>query len=333
MSTVKKGEFYTMGEKAVVDYLRLSITDRCNLNCIYCTPLEKTQFLTRNELLSYEEMVKLVNLFVKAGIRKMRITGGEPLIRRNITGLIEMLKGIKGLEEIAMTTNGVYLKDLACHLKNAGLDRINVSIDTLERKRFESITGLDCFENVWAGIKKSLEIGIHPVKLNVIVMREINDDEILDFARLTFTYPLIVRFIEFFPANKRSKKLTACMVRNEKVKDEITTRLGEITPVLGVKGNGPAEYYKLKNSEGTLGFISSYSKDFCHECNRIRVDCAGRVSPCLFSGYICDLREMLRSSQEDERSLSQIRNVVKAKPGYNKQTAAGGKIEMSSIGG
>ena len=196
-----------------IDYLRLSLTDRCNLNCLYCTPLERGQFLTRGEVLSYEEIVRAVSLFVKAGVRKLRLTGGEPLIKKNIVGLIKMLKRIDSLEEIAMTTNGVYLKDLASPLKAAGLDRVNISIDTLKKEKYKSITGFDYFDDVWAGIKESLGSGLNPVKLNVILMKGLNDDEVLDFARLSFEYPLVIRFIEFFPTNKRSSKLSGALIK------------------------------------------------------------------------------------------------------------------------
>lgn len=317
-----------------IDYLRFSLTDKCNLNCVYCTPLEKSHFLAHQEVLTYEEIAKVAALFVKAGIRKLRLTGGEPLIKKDITGLIRMLKGIQGLEEIAMTTNGIYLEGLARGLKQTGLDRINISIDTLKKEKFKSVTGYDFFDEVWKGIKKAIEVGLAPVKLNTILMKGINEDEILDFARLTLDYPLIVRFIEFFPMNKRSLKLSDCLVKSEDAKEEITRHFGAIENVSQVKGNGPARYYKLKDSKGLLGFISSYTETFCDKCNRIRVDCAGRVSPCLFSGHIYDLRPLLRSGAAESELLAYIKNIFKMKSGYNKKKTIGAKgLEMSSIGG
>ncbi len=310
------------------------MTDRCNLNCVYCTPLEKASFLTREEVLTYEEIVKITALFVKAGIRKLRLTGGEPLIKKDITGLVSMLRQIRGLEEISMTTNGVYLASLARKLKQAGLDRINISIDTLKKEKFKFITGLDLLDDVWSGIKEALDAHLSPVKLNVILMKGINEDEVLDFARLTLGYPLVVRFIEFFPTNKRSGKFAGCLFKNEEAKKEIVGNFGAVENVSHIKGNGPAQYYKIKGSKGLIGFISSYTENFCSACNRIRVDCAGRVSPCLFSGHIFDLKAILRNGGTDDELIRCIKNIFKLKPGYNRHRimdAAG--IEMSSVGG
>jgi cyclic pyranopterin phosphate synthase len=323
-----------MEKDLTVDYLRFSLTDRCNLNCIYCSPLKKSQFLGRDEVLRYEEIVKAVSFFAKAGIKKLRLTGGEPLIKRDLVELIKMLKGIKGLEEIAMTTNGVYLDLLADELKKAGLDRVNVSLDTLKKEKFRHITGSDHFDDVWAGIERSIETGLQPVKLNVILMKGINDDEITDFARLTLKRPLTVRFIELFPTNKRSHKLAGSLIEGEDVRKKISGEFGEIDKISGVRGNGPAEYYKIKDSTGAIGFISNASRDFCGECNRIRVDCAGRVSPCLFSGYIYDLRPLLRDGSGDDKLLAYLKNILSTKYDYNKKKAANRcGIEMSTIGG
>lgn len=316
-----------------LDYLRLSVTDKCNLDCLYCNPLEKESFLSRDDVLSYEEMVRLVNLFVGLGIKKVRITGGEPLIKRNITGLIMMLKQINGLEELTMTTNGVFLKDMAYQLKAAGLDRINISIDTLKKERFKTITGKDCFDDVWQGICNAIQAGLRPVKLNVVVMEGVNDDEVLDFARLTFEYPLSVRFVEFFPTTKRSEALSRYIIKNAEIKKRIITSFGHMERTFKIKGNGPAEYYQLKDAQGSIGFISSYSRDFCNQCNRVRLDCAGRISPCLFSGHICDLRKILHGENNDDELSRIIRNVFEMKPGFTKHIANGYKVEMSSIGG
>lgn len=328
-----KNKVYHMENNIDVDYLRLSLTDRCNLNCVYCTPKEKSQFLSRDDVLSYEEIVRAVSVFAKAGVRKLRLTGGEPLIKKNITGLIKMLRGIDTLEEIAMTTNGVYLKDLAGALKEAGLDRVNISIDTLKKEKFKSITGFDYFDDVWAGIKESLRAGLEPVKLNVILMKGINDDEVLDFVRLTLDQPFTIRFIEYFPANKRSLGLSDALIKTQVLKEKIINHFGAIRQVFKVRGNGPAEYYKLQDSKGTIGFISSSSVDFCDRCNRVRLDCAGRVRPCLFSGPTHDLKPLLRSTQSDEELLRYIKDVFKMKSRFRKDMSAGYRLEMSSIGG
>lgn len=316
-----------------IDYLRLSITDRCNLNCLYCAPKNKDEFLSREDVLRYEEIIILVYAFVQLGIKKLRLTGGEPLVRKNVIELISMLKAIDGLEEISITTNGVSLKNLAASLKNAGLDRVNVSLDTLRRERFKSITGLDCFNEVWTGIEKSLQVGLSPVKLNVILMKGINDDEIIDFVRLALERPIIIRFIEFFQTNRRFHKLNGCLVNNGDVKKKIVEHFGAIKKNSHIKGNGPAEYYSIRDGKGIIGFISNASENFCHACNRIRVDCTGRVWPCLFSGHICNLRSLLRENASQSQLLEAIRNVLLLKPRFRKNQTECYGIEMSSIGG
>lgn len=316
-----------------IDYLRLSVTDRCNLNCIYCTPLQKSRFLSRREVLSHEEMAEVVEFFVQAGITKLRITGGEPLIKKNIVDLVKMLKAVKGLEEIALTTNGVFLKDLAGPLKDAGLDRVNVSLDTLKEEKFRRITGSDCFARVREGINSSLECGLHPVKINVILMRGINDEEIPDFTRLAIDFPLLVRFIEFFPVNSRAEKLANRLVRTEEVKKRITRTFGEIRPAAGIVGGGPAGYFELENSRGIVGFISGSSENFCRRCNRIRIDCAGRIFPCLFSGCLGELRPFLRTGAAEEKIPGVIKSVLRMKPEYNKGRIPACEVEMSTVGG
>ncbi len=317
-----------------IDYLRLSLTDKCNLNCMYCTPLEKNQFLDRNEVLTYEEMTRIVILFAQLGIRKLRLTGGEPLIKRDIIDFVGMLRDTGALEEITMTTNGVYLQDRADKLKRSGLDRINISIDTLKRERFEAITGFDFFDDVWKGVEKALEAGLDPVKLNVVLMKGINDDEIADFAQLTLDRPLIVRFIEFFPTNKRSMKYAGSSLKSDEVKKRITGHFGMLESVSGVKGNGPSDYYKLAGSKGLVGLISSYTENFCNNCNRVRIDCAGRISPCLFSGHTHDMRPILRSGRfDDEALVRMMRDALKIKSRYRKDKLRNGQLEMSSIGG
>lgn len=328
-----KNKVYYMENNIDIDYLRLSLTDRCNLNCVYCTPLERSQFFSRDEVLSYEEIARAVSVFVKAGVRKLRLTGGEPLIRKNITGLIKMLRRIGALEEIAMTTNGVCLKDLASPLKEAGLDRVNISIDTLKKEKFKLITGFDYFDDVWAGIKESLRVELNPVKLNVILMKGVNDDEILDFVQLTFEQPFVIRFIEYFPANKRSSGLSNALIKTQVLKEKIISHFGTIKRISEVRGNGPAEYYKLQDSEGAIGFISGSSANFCDRCNRVRLDCAGRVSPCLFSGYTHDMRPLLRGGQNEKAMFEYVQDLFKIKSRYRKDTACGRQLEMSSIGG
>lgn len=317
----------------IVDYLRVSLTDRCDLNCIYCTPLAKGQCLSHDEVLRYEEIRVVAAAFVKAGVKKVRLTGGEPLIKKDILSLVSLLKPIEGLEELSMTTNGTLLSVYAARLKQAGLDRVNISLDTLKRDRFFYITGRDCFDQVWKGVLASLESGFKPVKLNIVLMQGVNDDEIADFARLTLEYPLSARFIEFFHTNPRSKKFINSLVNSEMVKKEIQSKLGELKPVFGVISNGPAKYYKLEKALGNIGFINGTTGDFCGDCNRIRMDCAGRISPCLFSGPVLDVRPLLRPNFKGDKLFSEIKKVIIIKPQYNKNKIADPEIEMSSLGG
>lgn len=320
-----------------IDYLRLSITDRCNLNCLYCTPLERSAFLKREEVLRYEEISRMVGVFVKAGIRNVRITGGEPLIKKDLVELVKMLRSIDGLKELSMTTNGVKLDLYAEALKDAGLDRINISLDTLRKERFRQITGCDNLFDVLKGISKVIKLGFFPVKLNMIPMRGINDDETIDFVDFASKNNLYVRFIEFFPTNTRSQEMRGFTITNQEVKQRIEDNFGKLTPLLHsedlIIGNGPAQYFRLNNSLVPIGFISSYTENFCHRCNRIRVNCAGRISPCLFSGYRYDLHSLLRSGAREGDMLAYVRDVIREKPCFRKAAFGAPKIEMSTLGG
>jgi len=333
-----------------IDYLRLSITDRCNLNCLYCTPLERSEFLKREEVLRYEEISRMVGVFVKAGIKNVRITGGEPLIKKDLVELVKMLKSIDGLKELSLTTNGVNLDSCVESLKDAGLDRINISLDTLRKERFQQITGQDSLREVLKGISKVSKLGFSPVKLNMIPMLGINDDEIVDFVNFASDNNLYVRFIEFFPTNTRSQKMRECTIINQEVKQRIEDEFGKLTSLRHsdperflskeknlinnkIIGNGPAKYYRMNNSLIPIGFISSYTENFCHSCNRIRVNCAGRISPCLFSGYRYDIQPLLRSGAREEDMLAYVKNVMREKPCFRKAALGEPKIEMSTLGG
>ena len=322
-----------MESRLSLDYLRLSITDLCNLNCIYCTPLKKADFLSHDQVLRYEEIARLVKILIEAGIRKVRITGGEPLIKKNVVELVSMLSGLKGLEELSMTTNGVLLKNYAKQLKDSGLGRINISIDTLNKTRFKKITGKDLFDEVWQGIESAIESGLSPVKLNVVPLRGFNEDEIIDFVRLTFSYPLIVRFIEFFHTNPRSQRMIDSLMPAEEVKKKIVCHFGGLFPASGIKGNGPAVNLSLTGAIGAIGFINGSTSSFCAHCNRIRVDCAGRIYPCLYSGYTYDTRLLLRNGSSDSKILNQITGILKSKPQFTKESNGNRAIEMSTVGG
>jgi len=316
-----------------IDYLRLSLTDRCNLNCVYCTPLEKSRYLAREELLTHEEITRAAAAFVKAGVKKIRLTGGEPLIKKDVVKLAGMIKAIPGLKELALTTNGVCLAAMAGDLRKAGVDCVNVSLDTLKRETFKRITGVDRFDKVWSGVQKSLRAGFKRVKLNVVVMGGVNDGEIADFAGLSVDYPLTVRFIEFFPVNKRSVKLEGALLPTAEVKRRIERVYGRLLPAGPVKGGGPARGYRMKGAKGEIGFISGRSGYFCGSCNRVRMDCSGNVYPCLFSPPVHSLRGRLRNGATCAELARHIKKIFLVKSKYRKDSASAGHIEMSSIGG
>lgn len=313
-----------MGTK--IDYLRFSVIDKCNLNCLYCTPMKKNKFLAIDEILKNEEIVKIIKIFVKLGIKNLRLTGGEPLVKKDIVNLVAMIKSIDGLENLSITTNGVYLKNFIYQLKQAGLDRINISLDSLKKDRFKYITGFDYLNEIWTGIEKSLESGLYPIKLNVILMKGINDDEIIDFVHLSIKHHLIVRFIEFFPANDRVNN--NYLIKNEEVKKRIIEYFGSIQKNLKVQGKGPAEYYNV--STGIIGFISSVSRNFCNECNRIRIDYTGKLFLCLFSKSVCNLKLLLQNNDND--ILDKINKLLMIKS-QKKEEKFCCSIEMSNIGG
>ena len=316
-----------------VDYLRLSLTDRCNLNCVYCTPQEKAGYLKHDDLLRHEELARAAAAFVRAGVKKIRLTGGEPLLRKNILGLVRMLKAIPGLKELAMTSNGVQLRDLAVPLREAGLDRVNVSLNSLKPAVYKRITGAEALEDAWDGLMAAVRAGFSEVKLNVVVMKGVNDAEIPEFARLSMDFPLSVRFIEFFPANERSKTLKDALFTTAETKKRIEDVYGPLLQVPPGPTDGPAHVYKRSGAKGKIGFISGRSDYFCGACNRVRMDCTGKVYPCLFSPSTHDLKGLLRAGAEEAALVDHIKKIFLVKSNYKKNSPSSGHIEMSSIGG
>lgn len=294
-----------------IDYLRVSITDRCNLRCLYCMPPEGTDLLRREEILSYEEICKIVSVGVDCGISKVRITGGEPLVRKGVQELVSALSRMDGLEEVTLTTNGVLLGDLAWQLKSSGLERINISLDSLSRQRFEEITGKDGLPSVMRGIDKALEVGLTPVKLNVVVRKGMNEDELPGFARLSQRRPLHIRFIEHMGFGMTDP--TECFYPVYRMKEELS-RLGQLHPVEKGKGNGPAQYFKYDGSPGRIGFISPISDGFCGSCNRLRLTSDGKLRPCLFSDQELDLKTALRAGASTDELRNRFKEAVDSKP-------------------
>lgn len=315
-----------------IAYLRLSLTDRCNLNCVYCTPLEKQGFLKHEELLRHEELARAAAAFVRAGVKKIRLTGGEPLLRRNILGLVRLIKDIPGLKELALTTNGLLLGELAAPLKSAGLDRVNVSLDSLDQETFKKITGYDRLGEVLAGIEAAQAAGL-PVKINAVLLKGLNDSEAPAFARLSLERPLNVRFIEFYSTNERAGKLNDSLVTTAETKRRIEQALGPLREVAASPADGPASVYELRGAKGRIGFISGRSDYFCGSCNRVRMDCTGAVYPCLFSPATHNLRGLLRCGAPDDALDDYLKNAFLVKSEYRKDSPTASHIEMSSLGG
>ncbi len=320
--------------KRIIDYMRISITDRCNLRCIYCMPEKGVRLFEHKEILTYEEIVRIIGIAAGLGVKKIRITGGEPLVRRDILHLVSSLKDIRGIEDISLTTNGILLKQYAQGLADSGLDRINVSLDTLRPDRYREITRCGDISLVMDGIAAAEAAGLLPVKINVVPIRNLNDDEITDFAKMTLTTPRHVRFIEFMPMGSRDLWNRDSYISTDELKERVD-RLGAIMPVR-VRRRGPARYFRFKNAPGVLGFISALTHHFCGDCNRLRLTADGRLRPCLFSETEIDLKPALRRQSSDREIERLLRLAIEVKPeGHNidQRDDLSCLKEMSRIGG
>ncbi len=301
-----------------IDYLRISVTDRCNLRCVYCMPKEGLSLMPHSEILSYEEIYAIVAAAAELGISKVRLTGGEPLVRLDLPQLVRMLAQIRGIDDLSLTTNGVLLSRYAAELKEAGLRRVNVSLDTLRSDRFLSITRHARLDDVLDGIHAAQAAGLLPVKINVVVMRGMNEDEVLDFARLTRGEDWHVRFIELMPfgqecGSSTQEMTTGSFVPVQQIWDSLAT-LGALQPCLPSIGNGPASYFRLPGATGTIGFISPVSEHICFGCNRLRLTADGHLRPCLLSDHEIDLKAPLRAGASLEELKQLITQAVAAKP-------------------
>ncbi|HKV51755.1 MAG TPA: GTP 3',8-cyclase MoaA [Gemmatimonadaceae bacterium] len=315
-----------------IEYLRISITDRCNFRCVYCMPAEGLPWLPKQDILTYEEITEIVAQLAPLGLRRLRITGGEPTIRPNLPSLVRMLREVPGIEDIALSTNGVRLPDMAAALVDAGLDRVNMSADSLRADRITAIArrnlGFDPRQAALAAEKA----GLSPIKLNVVVMRGINDDEIEDFARLTLAHPWHVRFIELMPVGDM-RTLTWDHVMPS---DEILSRLsalGSLTPDAGPeRGNGPAAYHRFSGAPGCVGVITPMTHTYCGSCNRVRLTADGRLRTCLYGEHEVNLRDPLRAGADLEplyvKALSE-----KPREHNLLQMQVGGLRALSQVGG
>jgi cyclic pyranopterin phosphate synthase len=302
--------------KRTIDYMRISVTDRCNLRCIYCMPSDGLLPIVHKEILRYEEIVRILRIAVDIGVRKIRITGGEPLVRRNVTYLISLIKKIDGIKDLSLTTNGILLEQYAEELADAGLDRVNISLDSLKPDRYREITRGGDIDVVLKGIEAAERAGLIPIKINMVPIRGLNDDEIEEFSRITLTYPYQIRFIEFMPFGTRDMWSPEKFISVEEIKS-VVKDIGPLTPVK-LNKSGPARYFRFHDAAGVIGFISPLSNHFCKECNRLRLTADGKLRPCLFSETEIDLKSALRHGAPDEEIERLIKLSIEVKPkGHN----------------
>lgn len=315
-----------------IDYLRISVTDRCNFRCVYCMPAEGLPWIPKADTLTYEEIRDIVVQLAPLGLRRLRITGGEPTIRPELPRLVAMLHTIPEIEDIALSTNGVLLPRFARALADAGLDRVNISVDSLRAERIASIARRSLPFDPRAVVRTAIDAGLNPVKINVVVMRGVNDDEIADFAALTRELPVHVRFIELMPVGELRDQTATHVVPS----DEILTRLTEQTPLHGdagpSAGNGPAVYYRFAGAPGTVGVITPMTHTYCDRCNRVRLTADGRLRTCLFGDHEVLLRDALR---EGLPLAPLFRDALAQKPKAHEllQLRTGGLLALSQTGG
>jgi cyclic pyranopterin phosphate synthase len=315
-----------------IDYLRISVTDRCNLSCIYCMPRKRHRRFRPGDMLTAGEIARLSRVAMRFGVRKIRLTGGEPLIRADILSIVSSVKE-SGVRDLSLTTNGLLLYRMARQLERAGLDRVNVSLDTMDPVKYRKITGGGELEGVLRGIDEAERAGLTPVKINMVPIRGVNDDEIVDFARLTFDKPYHIRFIEFMPSGRENLWDEKKCVKSSEVKKKVAA-LGALER-LEFKGKGPSRNYRIGGAQGLLGFISPMSHTFCYCCNRLRVNAVGKIRPCLFSRTEVDIRAPMRSGADDGEIERLLALAVDVKPEGNYLGKPSGVSlrSMSSIGG
>lgn len=317
-----------------IDYLRISITDKCNLRCVYCMPEKGIKPFAQTEVLTDDEIVRFVRIAREHGLRKVRITGGEPLIRKNITGLITSIKKA-GIRELGLTTNGIKLSEQAHELKKAGLDRVNISLDTLNPERYRNITKGGDIDLVLESIKAAENAGLAPIKINMVPIRGINDDEILSFAKLTFENDFHIRFIEFMPAACNGIWKKEKCINSADILKKISA-LGELEQ-FEFRGKGPSRNYRIKGARGVIGIISPISDHFCDVCNRLRLTADGKIRPCLFSKEKIDIKGPMRHGGTDKDIENLLLRAIEVKPQRHKLNENKSSLHiiktMSKIGG
>ncbi len=310
-----------------IDYLRISVTDLCNLRCVYCMPEEGVEKLPHDSVLTFEEITRIVRVLAGAGIKKLRLTGGEPLVRKGIAGLVRKLKLVDGIDEITMTTNGILLEEYAEALKEAGLDRVNVSIDSLDPRKYREITRGGDLNRALRGIDAAVKAGLAPVKINTVVMKGFNDSEAVGFADYAAEHALAWRFIEFMPLGGMAGLQKDKFVSNDIIKDAVKEKY-KLNAI--ADGEHISKNYEITGTGGKIGFISSMSHKFCDSCNRMRLASNGKLVPCLLGDRTTDLRTVLRNGGSDEDILALYLKALSEKP---REHACRGTHSMSRIGG
>jgi cyclic pyranopterin phosphate synthase len=298
-------------------------------------PEEGIPLISHGAILTYEEILRIVRVFAAEGISKVRLTGGEPLVRKGIVDFISRLSQIEEIKDLSLTTNGILLKEYARDLKRAGLKRINVSLDSLTKERFFQITRRDEYERVWNGIEEALRVGFSPIKINMVAIKGLNDDEIESFARLTLHLPLTVRFIEYMPSGNGEEWKESDILTIPRIKDRLE-RVGPLTPVPPDQWDGPSKRFKIEGAIGEIGLIGAVSSHFCSDCNRLRLTPDGKIRTCLFSDEEIDVREILRKGGSDQNLKERLLDALRAKPErhhINSHQFKKCQRNMSAIGG
>ncbi|WP_425615492.1 GTP 3',8-cyclase MoaA [Anatilimnocola sp. NA78] len=307
--------FDTLGRRHTS--LRISVTDRCNIRCFYCMPEENVRFRPRHELLSFEEITRLTRVMASLGVNKLRLTGGEPLVRADLPKLVEQLSAVPGIDEIAMTTNGILLADQAQALKDAGLTRVNISLDAMTEETFRRISRRDGLDRVIAGIQAAKQVGFAPIRLNTVAIKGITEPEIPALARFARDEQMELRFIEFMPLDADQHWASDQVLTGKEIRRQLEEAIGPLEPAARPDLSQPAMDFNYADGSGSVGFINPVSQPFCGDCNRLRVTAEGQLRNCLFSTVEWDAREVLRSSASDDDLAQLIRDCVRAKkPGH-----------------
>ena len=321
--------------KRKINYLRIAVTDRCNLRCRYCMPEEGIPLISHKDILTYEEILMIVRVFAAEGISKVRLTGGEPLVRKGIVDFISRLSRMKEIKDLSLTTNGILLKESVRDLKQAGLKRINISLDSLRKDRFFQITRRDSFEQVWAGIEEALRVGLSPTKINMVAIKGLNDDEIESFARLTLHLPLTIRYIEYMPSGNGEEWRESDLLTIPHIKSRLE-KIGNLIHIPSGQWDGPAKRFRIEGAVGEIGLIGAVTSHFCEECNRIRLTPDGKIRTCLFSDNEIDVKEILRKGGSDQNLKEMLLLALRTKPErhhINTHQFKKCQRNMSAIGG